>query len=61
MGRKIKCLVCITLYNEGQEVLEETLGGICDNLEYITGANFEGHKGKGLKILDWREIAIVIV
>lgn len=30
MGRKISMLVCITLYNEGQEELDRSLLGVCE-------------------------------
>ena len=58
MDRRIKLLICVTLYNEDQDTLRKTLVGICDGLEtlYEKFVDGEGHKG-----LDWTEVAVCIV
>lgn len=56
--RRIRLLICVTLYNEDQDTLRKTLLGICDNLEvlYEKFTLADGRKG-----LDWQEVAVVLV
>ncbi len=56
--RRIRLLVCVTLYNEDQDTLRKTLLGVCDNLEvlYEKFALADGRKG-----MDWQEVAVVII
>lgn len=56
--RRIRLLICVTLYNEDQDTLRKTLLGICDNLEvlYEKFTLADGRKG-----LDWQEVAVVII
>lgn len=56
--RRIRLLICVTLYNEDQDTLRKTLLGICDNLEvlYEKFALADGRKG-----LDWQEVAVCII
>ncbi len=56
--RRIRLLICVTLYNEDQDTLRKTLLGICDNLEvlYEKFTLADGRKG-----LDWQEVAVVLL
>jgi chitin synthase len=56
--RRIRLLICVTLYNEDQDTLRKTMLGICDNLEvlYDKFTLADGRKG-----LDWQEVAVVII
>ena len=56
--RRIRLLICVTLYNEDQDTLRKTMLGICDNLEvlYEKFTLADGRKG-----LDWQEVAVVII
>ena len=56
--RRIRLLICVTLYNEDQDTLRKTMLGICDNLEvlYEKFTVADGRKG-----MDWQEVAVVII
>jgi len=58
MDRRIKLLICVTLYNEDQDTVHKTMAGICDCLEVIYEKFVDGD---GNKSLDWTEVACIII
>lgn len=54
MNRKIKFLINITMYNEDEMEMNDTLQAVCDNLEFMESIN------RGKRAI-WQQAAVIIV